>query len=117
MTHPSPLVVLLVEDDDTIRELTAMLLEGDGHTVHTAPNADVAEAWLQTGKADVLFTDVRMPGTMTGQELALRHSDMPVLVTSGEHKDQHPWLTGGMRYLAKPYDRKTLVAALREVTL
>ncbi len=114
---PSPsLVVLLVEDDDTIRELTAMLLEGEGHTVHTARNGDEADHWLETGKADVLFTDVRMPGKLSGQELALRHANMPVLVTSGETREQHPWLTDGMRYLAKPYDRKALLAALREVT-
>ncbi|KAF1007855.1 MAG: hypothetical protein GAK28_01331 [Luteibacter sp.] len=57
-----------------------------------------------------------MPGKLTGQELALRHAHMPVLVTSGETREQHPWLTHGMRYLAKPYDRKALLAALREVT-
>ncbi|KAF1007856.1 MAG: hypothetical protein GAK28_01332 [Luteibacter sp.] len=41
-SHPA-LVVLLVEDDDTIRELTAMLLEGEGHIVHAARDGDHAE--------------------------------------------------------------------------
>ncbi|QDE38347.1 response regulator [Luteibacter pinisoli] len=111
MTH-DPLVVLLVEDDDAIREISAMILEGAGITVHTAENGDAAEHWLATGTADILFTDVRMPGTVSGQELASRHTDMRVLVTSGEAREQHHWLSPGMEYLAKPYDRKSLLAAV-----
>ncbi|MGF6495987.1 DNA-binding NtrC family response regulator [Luteibacter sp. 621] len=107
-----PLVVLLVEDDDAIREISAMILEGEGHTVHTAQNGDEAERWLETGTADILFTDVRMPGMVSGQELAMRHADMRVLVASGELREQHDWLLPRMEYLAKPYDRKTLLATV-----
>jgi DNA-binding NtrC family response regulator len=76
------------------------------------PDGDTAERWLETGTADVLFTDVRMPGRVSGEQLALRHADMYVLVTSGELREQHPWLAEGMDYLPKPYDRKTLLAAV-----
>lgn len=110
-----PLVVLLVEDDDAIREISAMILEGEGHTVHTAPNGDEAERWLENGTADILFTDVRMPGSLSGQELVERHTDMRVLVTSGEMREQHDWLSPRMEYLAKPYDRKSLLAAVERV--
>jgi DNA-binding NtrC family response regulator len=112
MATDRPLVVLLVEDDDAIREITAMILEDAGHEVHAMPDGDAAEEWLATGKADVLFTDVRMPGKVSGEELALRHADMRVLVTSGEMREQHPWMAEGMDYLAKPYDRKALLAAV-----
>jgi DNA-binding NtrC family response regulator len=117
MTTDKPLFVLLVEDDPSIRELTAMILEDAGMTVHTVASGDEAEKWLETGKsrADVLFTDVRMPGTISGKDLATRHSDMHVLVTSGEAKEQHDWLQGSMAYLAKPYDRKSLLAAVRDI--
>ncbi|WP_213949531.1 response regulator [Luteibacter sp. dw_328] len=115
MTQDKPLFVLLVEDDPAIREISAMILEDAGMTVHTASSGDEAERWLETGKADVLFTDVRMPGGISGQELATRHADMNVLVTSGEAKEQHAWLQASMGYLAKPYDRKALLAALRDV--
>lgn len=114
MSSDPKLVILLVEDDDAIRELTAMILEGD-YEVHTARNGDEAEAWLQTGKANLLFTDVRMPGTVSGQELATRHTDMPILVTSGEAKEQHAWVQDPMGYLAKPYDRKSLLAAVQKL--
>lgn len=116
MTTDRQRVILLVEDDDSIRELTAMVLEDAGYVVHTAPNGDAADAWLKTGTADVLFTDVRMPGAITGQLLATSHADMQVLVTSGESKEQHEWLLDSMEYLAKPYDRKTLLATLQRLT-
>ncbi|MEX1829805.1 response regulator [Luteibacter sp. CQ10] len=108
--------ILIVEDDDAIRELTAMLLEGE-HAVHTARNGDEAAAWLDSNTPHVLFTDIRMPGKVTGQELAMRYwdSDVRVLVTSGERREDHPWLPAGMKYLAKPYDRRSLLATLREL--
>ena len=112
MATERPLVVLLVEDDDSIRELSAMILEDAGHEVHAMSDADAAERWLETRTADVLFTDVRMPGRVSGEELALRHADMHVLVTSGEMREQHTWLPEGMNYLPKPYDRKSLLAAV-----
>jgi len=115
MTTDHPLFVLLVEDDPSIREISAMILEDAGMTVHTVSSGDEAEKWLETGKADVLFTDVRMPGKISGQDLATRHADMHVLVTSGEAKEQHDWLQASMAYLAKPYDRKSLLAAVRDI--
>ena len=115
MTTEKPIFVLLVEDEPSIREISAMILEDAGMTVHTVSSGDEAEKWLETGKADVLFTDVRMPGTITGKELATRHSDMHVLVTSGEAQEQHDWLQDSMGYLAKPYDRKSLLAAVRDI--
>jgi len=115
MTTDRALVILLVEDDDSIRELTAMVLEDKGYEVHTAQNGDIASEWLGRNKADLLFTDVRMPGKVTGQLLALSHSDMPVLVTSGEAKEQHDWLLDGMEYLSKPYDRKSLLSAIERL--
>lgn len=113
MTSETPISVLLVEDEPSIREISAMLLEDAGMTVHTAANGDTAEEWLKTGRADVLFTDINMPGTISGRVLAINHSDMRVVVTSGESKEQHDWLLENMSYLAKPYDRKSLLEAVR----
>lgn len=113
MSHDRPLVVLLVEDDDTIRELSTMILEGEGHEVHTAPNADVADKWLEGNTPDLLFTDLRMPGKLSGMDLADRHTDIRVLITSGEAAPDAGSLRDGVKYLAKPYDRKTLLEAVR----
>jgi DNA-binding NtrC family response regulator len=113
-TEHKKLVVLLVEDDDSIREISEMILEGN-YEVHAVRNGDEAEAWLRHRKPNLLFTDVRMPGKVSGQELATRHRDLPVLVTSGEAKEQHAWVEAPMGYLAKPYDRKTLLAAVQSL--
>lgn len=115
MSSERPLVVLIVEDDSAIRELSAMILEDAGHEVHAVRDGDAADAWLQQNEADLLFTDIRMPGRITGEELARRHAHMRVLVTSGEVKEQHPWLDERMVYLPKPYDRKALLAAVRQL--
>jgi DNA-binding NtrC family response regulator len=115
MTAEKPIVVLLVEDEPSILMITAMILEDAGMQVHTARDGDEAEAWLRTGKADVLFTDINMPGTVTGRDLVTRHHDMRVLVTSGDGRDRHDWLPETTAYLTKPYDRKTLLAAVRDI--
>ena len=112
MVSERPLVVLLVEDDNAIRELSAMILEDAGHEVHAVQDGDAADEWLKQNKADLLFTDIRMPGRITGEELARRNAHMRVLVTSGEVKEQHPWVKDEMVYLPKPYDRKALLAAV-----
>ncbi|UPG86413.1 response regulator [Luteibacter aegosomatis] len=106
--------ILLVEDEPMIRDVTTWTLEDLGYVVHAAASREEAEKWLAENDApDLLFTDMRMKGESDGRELAERYGkDMPVLVTSGEAAAQHTWLGGNMRYLPKPYDRKSLRVAL-----
>jgi CheY-like chemotaxis protein len=80
--------VLLVEDEDIVRELIGSVLRRHGHTVLTATCGkhalEVAAEW--DDQIDILVTDVIMPG-MTGAELAdamhEHHPDLPVLFVSG----------------------------------
>ena len=66
-TAPS---VLLVEDEVVVRALLAEELRGAGMQVTEAASADEAWAYLQAGGvADLLFSDVRMPGSMDGLAL------------------------------------------------
>src|SRR5271156_3327232 len=67
------LSVLLVEDEVVIRALLAEELRSHGLLVVEASNADEAWAYLQTGgTADLVFSDVTMPGMMNGVELVRR---------------------------------------------
>ena len=67
------LSVLLVEDEMVIRALLAEELRSHGLMVVEAANADEAWAYLQTGgAADLVFSDVTMPGSMNGVELVRR---------------------------------------------
>ena len=80
--------ILVVEDEPVIRLYIAEALRDMGALVIEAGTADEAWDFLATG-ADVhlVFTDHRMPGSMTGAELATRirrtYPDLAVLLTSG----------------------------------
>lgn len=115
MSSDHVLTILLVEDDDGIRTIASVLLESEGHRVHAMANGELASEWLKKGQPDVLFTDINMPG-MSGTELArlarLAHPGLRVLMTSGEALPDPAWLAAGNHYLNKPYDRRSLLAAI-----
>ena len=89
-----------------IRLMVVDILLDAGFTVVEASNADEALDLLRTQDVDLLFTDVRMPGSMSGLELAelvrREFSDIPVVLTSGHLKaSQRP---SGTEFVRKPYD-------------
>lgn len=112
--------VLLVEDDDLLRDLTSRILRGFGHAVVETASAQDALAALAAAATpfDLLFTDVRLGGAMDGLELARRAlahlPDLRLIVTSGDpsslHRDTLP--TDRMQVLTKPYRRDNVRLAL-----
>ncbi|WP_205574430.1 response regulator transcription factor [Pseudomonas putida] len=82
--------ILVVEDDNTLRELTADGLASLPDVVVTScANADEAIYLLNKGfKASLVFTDIHMPGTLDGLDLAReiwkRWPHLPVVLTSGD---------------------------------
>jgi signal transduction histidine kinase/CheY-like chemotaxis protein len=115
--------VLLVEDNAQLRRAAARQLTGLGYRVREAEHADAARVILSSGeRIDLLFSDVVMPGTMDGVDLAqqatLSRRGLKVLLTSG-----FPGVRGpgqGMagcpfRLLNKPYHRAELARVVREV--
>lgn len=96
----SPAVVLLVDDDDFMREITTDLLIGLGYEVLQAANGDAALKELNNGGIiDILLTDLVMNG-MNGRELAHQaralHPMIPILFISGyadlaDAADQHQY--------------------------
>jgi len=115
--------ILLIEDDDQVRVLTASILRNNGYRVLEA--RDAAEALLrsQTHAAaiDLLLTDVIMP-ELSGPELARRlapaRPDMKVLFMSGYTDGsivRHGVLSATMSFLAKPLTVAALTAKVREV--
>jgi len=111
--------VLVVEDNDDVRELAEQVLEMEGYAVQSAGSGEQALALLREGDpVDLLFTDVIMPGGMTGIELAEQartlRPGLPVLVTTG-YMDELPdcGRSGGLEILAKPYRQESLLEKVR----
>ncbi|MCA0201658.1 MAG: PAS domain S-box protein, partial [Proteobacteria bacterium] len=80
--------VLLVEDDEDLRKITAIKLERGGFIVDAIPNAETAREVLAQGAAyDILVTDYRLGRGWTGGDLARYAAslkpEMPIIVTSG----------------------------------
>jgi YesN/AraC family two-component response regulator len=89
--------------------------------VAVADSGKAALAVLAENKFDLLFTDIVMPGGMTGRDLAAeaikRFPAMKILLTSGytQNAFQHQGELGGLHLLSKPYRQHELAAKLREV--
>jgi two-component system cell cycle sensor histidine kinase/response regulator CckA len=108
----SPGTVLVVDDNDAVRDFVVRLLERAGHRVlQTNDGNDALE--LVAGELydiDLLITDLSMPG-LSGQDLALRLDHLPVLFMSGHPKD----LLLGDRHTAfiqKPFTAADLTSAV-----
>lgn len=102
-----------------MRNLVLRQLQSLGYRVLAAESAAAALDVLSTEKADLLFTDVVMPGGMDGVELArlamARLPSLKVLVTSGfpeMNLDGHGHAVNGLRLLSKPYRKDDLARAL-----
>jgi CheY-like chemotaxis protein len=114
--------VLLVEDEEILRNLCVRILERLGYRVMQAGNGDeaIALANTYTERIDLLMTDVVMPG-MHGRELANRlpriHPETRVLFTSGYTDNaivHHGVLDEGVSFIGKPYSPSALAKKVRE---
>jgi CheY-like chemotaxis protein len=105
-------VVLVVEDEPILRELSVLELEEAGYTVLEAGNAHAA-LWIMRSRRGVglIFTDINMPGKMDGLDLArIVHDHWPhvkVIVTTGAGLLPEETPEGGL-FLAKPYSLSEL---------
>jgi signal transduction histidine kinase/response regulator RpfG family c-di-GMP phosphodiesterase len=110
--------ILLVEDDPTVLALTLDVLTGLGYSVITATHAAEATAVLESdAKIDLLFTDVVMPGGISGVALARTAQQLrpglKVLLTSGFVGENQPMQDNEFPLLDKPYDTPVLADLLR----
>lgn len=105
----APLPVLVIEDDAMVRSATEELLKFAGHTVETAADGREALALLEGGRRyAMMVSDVRMPGGISGIDLARRVRDMgldfPVLLVSGYSREDLHDLDGRVELMTKPFD-------------
>ncbi|MCG2714846.1 MAG: PAS domain S-box protein, partial [Candidatus Marinimicrobia bacterium] len=115
--------ILLVEDEEDIREFTATLLRENGYIVFEAANAKEALELFKNedGNFDLVFSDVVMPGKSglhLVDELLSGKPDLQVLLSSGYSDKKSQWdeiKKRGFRFLQKPYNIADLLKTVREV--
>ena len=122
--------ILIVEDDHLVRTFVVGQIQSLGYVTLSAVNADEALVIISSAQTiDLLFTDMIMPGSMNGRQLAdealRRRPTLKVLFTSGYTENtviHYGRLDAGVLLLAKPYRRADLARMIRsaleaEVTL
>jgi len=128
-TAPAPAVrggeetILVVEDEEPVRELVCHLLSGHGYQILQAESGPKAlDVWRERkDDIDLLLTDLVMPDRMNGRELAERlwadRPDLKVVFTSGysaEVVGRDFTGRGGLQYLQKPYHPTKLASVVRD---
>jgi signal transduction histidine kinase len=109
--------ICMVEDDSLVSSVVEPVLQEHGHEVTAFESADAAMQVLQTRQDfDVLFTDIVMPGRMTGLELVdwcrAHAPHMAVIVATGYTRQQPQ---GDLIELRKPYRLDELLASLQSI--
>jgi signal transduction histidine kinase/DNA-binding response OmpR family regulator len=122
--QPGTETVLLVEDEDMVRQLARYALLENGYQVLEARNGrDALTICKDRGDSiDLLLTDVVMPGKLSGRELAkqleTQYPQMKVLYMSGYTDDtivRHGIMDANLAFLQKPFSPTTLTRKVREV--
>ncbi|RZJ07948.1 MAG: response regulator [Rubrivivax sp.] len=114
--------ILVVEDDAEVRAYTVNALRELGYVVIEAGDAHAALGVLRVASVDLLFTDVVLPGGMTGADLVAQVKqewpDMKVLFTTGYARNaivHQGRLDRGVQLITKPFTFDDVAAKLREV--
>jgi DNA-binding NtrC family response regulator len=114
------LSILVIDDDPAMRESLALFLEASGWTVETLPRAESLMKALAQFPADVVLTDLKMPG-VDGMQVVeqLRGVDAPPVVVMSGHGDI-PLAVGALQkgavdFVQKPFNPNALLATLSKV--
>ncbi|UQD76122.1 response regulator [Bradyrhizobium japonicum] len=110
--------ILLVEDDPLIREFVVEALREEGYHVVHAANGEEALAWCGRLVVDLLITDVKLPGSVDGWQIAERCREhdpgLPVIYATG-FSPVAPRPVLGSLMLQKLYRPEDIVRAVRRV--
>ena len=114
--------VLIVEDNESMREVLALILSRRGHRCETAANGREAMEKIEQGSFDAVVTDVEMPemdGIALTNELTRHHPHLPVMIITGSWDDCHMELAlttcGAREFLKKPFDVSEFVAKFHKM--
>jgi DNA-binding response OmpR family regulator len=113
--------VVLIEDDEGIREVVDLALATAGHEVHLALNGADALTLVERVSPDVILLDLKMP-VIDGREFARQYRERGdgraplVLLTAAQDAAGAAASIGADGYLEKPFDVEALLAIVEEMT-
>ena len=112
--------ILVVDDDDRIRELVKQYLEENNFLVTTAVDALDAKKKLEIIKFDILILDIMMPGesglSLTKEMKKNNQTPIILLTAKGETGDRiHGLELGADDYLGKPFEPKELLLRIKNI--
>jgi excisionase family DNA binding protein len=119
---PGPLV-LLVDDDERVRELVRVNLEFEGYTIREAASAEEGMTAIEEAKPDLILLDVMMPH-IDGWEMLRRVQErhgvgsIPVIMFSGKLDEQaqaEAAQRGASGFVGKPFDLQQLVEQTKQI--
>ncbi len=119
-TEPVTETILVVDDDDGVREAVSLTLESGGYTVLPATNGTEALAVMKDHAdiVDLVITDLNMPekgGEALIDDLWRERPSLPVLVVSGySSSDDAEALPEQIQFVPKPFSAKVLLTCVRE---
>jgi CheY-like chemotaxis protein len=112
--------IMVVEDDESVRDLVRLMLESKGYNVLAASGAEEAER-ICTAGVDLLLTDVVMPevnGRALAERLSATSPSMRILFMSGYSDEavyRHGEISPDASFIEKPFTDRTLARKVREV--
>jgi len=116
-----PARVLVVEDDDSIRETLVLALQDEGYDVLAAANGVAGFNLLRETTPDAILLDMKMP-VMDGWEFARRYRELPgpkapvVVLTAASNAAARSAEVSADAYLSKPFDLDALIELLGRMT-
>lgn len=113
-------LVLVVEDNEEVAAISSRYFEQMGYQAdHVSNGADALDKLRANGTYNLIFSDILMPGTVGGLELARivreHHPELPVLLTSGYSQSAQEAVREGFSIVQKPYDLHELSTAVRDL--
>src|SRR3954451_22966911 len=121
-SHAGP-SVLIVDDDERLREYVRVNLEMEGYTVHEAGSAEAGMKVLDELRPDLVLLDVMMPKVDGWEMLQLMHErhgvgSFPVVMFSGKVDDaaaDEAAERGAQGFIGKPFDPQELIAQTKQL--
>jgi DNA-binding response OmpR family regulator len=115
--------ILVIDDEESIRSMLAIILEKEGHRVTVAENGKIGMSRFKAEGADLIITDLVMPeqeGVETIMQLRQQHPTFPIIAMSGGGSRADTYLAickrlGVRHTLAKPFTMDELIKTVAAV--